>query len=40
MKKAKDIMMNNTAPLITADVDEKIRSAFPSLIAGTLEPIP
>jgi trimethylamine--corrinoid protein Co-methyltransferase len=40
MKKAKDIMNVNTAPLITPDVDEKIRSAFPGLVAGTLEPIP
>ncbi len=40
MKKAKDIMNVNTGPLIAPDVDEKIRSAFPGLIAGTLEPIP
>jgi trimethylamine--corrinoid protein Co-methyltransferase len=39
MKKAKDIMSNNTAPLISPEVDEKIQSQFPGLIAGTLEPI-
>ena len=39
LKKAKDIMMSNTTPLIAPEVDEKIRSAFPGLIAGNLEPI-
>lgn len=39
MKKAKDIMSNNTAPLISPEVDGKIQSQFPGLIAGTLEPI-
>jgi trimethylamine--corrinoid protein Co-methyltransferase len=40
MKKAKDIMTSNTSSLITPEVDEKIRAAFPGLVAGTLEPIP
>jgi hypothetical protein len=39
MKKAKDVMTNNTAPLITPEVDEKIRAAFPGLVPGMLEPI-
>jgi trimethylamine---corrinoid protein Co-methyltransferase len=40
MKKAKDVMASNTAPLISPDVDEKIHAAFPGLVAGVLEPIP
>ncbi|MBI3169518.1 MAG: trimethylamine methyltransferase family protein, partial [Chloroflexi bacterium] len=39
MKKAKEVMTNNIAPLITPDVDEKIRAAFPGLVPGVLEPI-
>ena len=39
MNKVKDIMKNNTAPLITTDVDEKLRAAFPGLVAGELLPI-
>jgi hypothetical protein len=34
MKKAKDIMASNTAPLISPEVEEKIRAAFPGLVAG------
>ena len=39
MKKVKDIMANNTAPLISPDVDEKLHAAFPGLVAGELLPI-
>lgn len=39
MKKAQDIMSSNTAPLISAEVDEKIRAKFPGLVAGELQPI-
>jgi len=39
MKKAKEIMSSNTAPLISPEVDEKIRAKFPGLVAGSLEPI-
>jgi trimethylamine---corrinoid protein Co-methyltransferase len=39
MKKAKDIMANNTAPLLSPEVDEKIHAMFPGLVAGNLEPI-
>jgi trimethylamine---corrinoid protein Co-methyltransferase len=39
MKRAKDIMTNNTAPLISPEVDEQIRAAFPGLVAGELQPI-
>ncbi|NOH03236.1 MAG: trimethylamine methyltransferase [Chloroflexi bacterium] len=40
MKRVKDIMANNTAPLISAELDEKLRAAFPGMVAGALEPIP
>ncbi len=39
MKKVKDIMMTNTAPLISPEVDSAIREAFPGLVAGELLPI-
>jgi trimethylamine--corrinoid protein Co-methyltransferase len=39
MKKLKDIMASNTAPLISPEVDEKLRAAFPGLVAGELLPI-
>jgi trimethylamine--corrinoid protein Co-methyltransferase len=39
MKKAKEIMTTNTAPLISPEVDSAIREAFPGLIAGDLLPI-
>lgn len=39
MKKAQEIMSSNTAPLISAELDEKIRAKFPGLVAGVLEPI-
>lgn len=40
LAKAKEIMTNNTAPVLPSDVDEKIRAEFPNLVAGDLEPIP
>ena len=39
MKKVKDIMLNNTAPLISPEVDAQLRAAFPGLVAGELLPI-
>lgn len=39
MKKAKDIMASNPAPLITPDLDAKLRAAFPGMVAGELLPI-
>ncbi|MBK9779147.1 MAG: trimethylamine methyltransferase family protein [Anaerolineales bacterium] len=39
MKKAKDLMNVNTAPLISAELDEQIRAKFPGLVPGILEPI-
>jgi len=39
MKKAKDIMIVNTTPLISPEVEEKLRTAYPGMVSGTLEPI-
>ncbi|MFN8381495.1 MAG: trimethylamine methyltransferase family protein [Anaerolineales bacterium] len=39
MKKVKEIMANNTTPLISPELDEKLRAAFPGMVAGVLEPI-
>ncbi len=39
MKKVKEIMANNTAPLISPELDEKLRAAFPDMVPGVLEPI-
>ncbi len=39
MKKVKEIMSNNTAPLIPPELDEKLRAAFPNMVPGVLEPI-
>ena len=39
MKRVKDIMASNTTPLISPEVDEKIRAAYPGLVPGLLEPI-
>ncbi len=39
MKKARDVMTTNTAPLISAEVDAKLREKFPGLVAGDLTPI-
>ena len=39
MKKVKEIMANNTAPLISPELDERLRAAFPNMVTGVLEPI-
>jgi trimethylamine--corrinoid protein Co-methyltransferase len=39
MKKVREIMTINTAPLISPEVDEKLHAAFPGLVAGELLPI-
>ncbi|MCQ3936265.1 MAG: trimethylamine methyltransferase [Chloroflexi bacterium] len=40
MKRVREIMAVNTAPLISAELDEKLRAAFPGMVPGVLEPIP
>jgi hypothetical protein len=32
-------MKNNTAPLISPEIDAQLREAFPGLVAGDLTPI-
>ena len=39
MNRAKDIMTQNVNPLLAADVDEKLQTAFPGMVSGKLEPI-
>lgn len=39
MKRVRDIMANNTAPLISPELDEKLRAAFPGMVSGVLGPI-
>jgi trimethylamine--corrinoid protein Co-methyltransferase len=39
MKRVKEIMTSNTAPLISPEVEAKLRAAFPGLVAGELLPI-
>jgi len=39
MKKVKDVMAANTNSLISSEIEEKLRAAFPGLVAGNLEPI-
>ena len=39
MKKVKEIMTSNTTPLISPELDEKLRAEFPGMVAGMLEPI-
>ena len=39
MKKLKEIMASNTAPLISPEVDAQLRAAFPGLVSGELLPI-
>jgi trimethylamine--corrinoid protein Co-methyltransferase len=39
MNRVKEIMMKNTDALISPEVDEKLRAAFPGLVAGELTPI-
>jgi trimethylamine---corrinoid protein Co-methyltransferase len=40
MRRAKEIMASNTAPLIPPELDEKIRAQFSGLVTGVLDPIP
>src|SRR5215216_6458821 len=39
LNKVKEILARNTTPLISPDVDEKLRATFPGLVAGELMPI-
>lgn len=39
MNKVRDIMSNNTTPLISPEIDAKLREAFPGLVAAELTPI-
>ncbi|NOT05664.1 MAG: trimethylamine methyltransferase [Anaerolineales bacterium] len=39
MKKLKDVMVANVNPLISPELDEKLRAEFPGLVAGELLPI-
>jgi trimethylamine--corrinoid protein Co-methyltransferase len=39
MKKLKDVMVANVNPLISPELDEKLRAEFPGLVAGDLLPI-
>jgi trimethylamine--corrinoid protein Co-methyltransferase len=39
MNKVKEIMSKNPEALISPEVDEKLRAAFPGLVAGELAPI-
>jgi trimethylamine--corrinoid protein Co-methyltransferase len=39
MKKVKEIMSANTAPLISPEMDAQLKAAFPGLVAGELLPI-
>ena len=39
MKKAKEIMNNNTASLIAPEMEEKLRTEFAGLVSGELKPI-
>ncbi len=40
MNRVRDIMKQNTAALLPAEVEEKLRAQFPGLVSGALEPIP
>ncbi len=39
MKRVKDIMASNTTPLLSPEVEEKLRAEFPGMVAGELLPI-
>jgi trimethylamine--corrinoid protein Co-methyltransferase len=39
LNKVKEIMANNTASLLSPEVDAKLRAAFPGLVAGELMPL-
>jgi len=39
MKRAKEIMVSNTTPFISPELDAKLRTEFPGMVAGDLKPI-
>jgi trimethylamine--corrinoid protein Co-methyltransferase len=39
MKKVKEIMTSNITPLLSPEVDEKLRAEFPGMVAGELKPM-
>ena len=39
MKKAKELMGNNTTSLVAPEMEEKLRAEFPGLVSGNLKPI-
>jgi trimethylamine--corrinoid protein Co-methyltransferase len=39
MKRVREIMESNTTPLLSTELDEKIRAEFPGLVQGELRPI-
>ena len=39
MKRVKEVMTSNTAPLISPELDDKLRAEFPGMVAGMLHPI-
>ncbi|HNH79859.1 MAG TPA: trimethylamine methyltransferase family protein [Anaerolineales bacterium] len=39
MKRVKEVMTSNTTPLISPELDEKLRAEFPGMVAGMLHPI-
>jgi trimethylamine--corrinoid protein Co-methyltransferase len=39
LKKVKDIMKSNTQPLISDEIEAKLRAEFPGMVAGELLPI-
>jgi hypothetical protein len=39
MNRVKEIMVNNTAPLIPPELDSQLRAEFPGLVAGELTPL-
>jgi trimethylamine---corrinoid protein Co-methyltransferase len=39
MKRVKDIMASNTTPLLSPEIDEKLRAEFPGMVSGELKPI-
>jgi trimethylamine--corrinoid protein Co-methyltransferase len=39
MNRVREVMSKNTDPLIPADIDEKLRTEFPGMVSGALEPI-
>ncbi len=39
MKRVREIMASNTAPLIPPELDEKLHAQFPGMVSGNLEPM-